>query len=68
MGGGVLVWQEVGIPCKTCTEVGKKKGSGCGDLAVLLTLSPPSCEFGAVVCVCVCVIVFLGRGACCNFR
>jgi len=47
---------------------GKKKGSGCGDLVVLLTLSPPSCEFGAVVCVCVCVIVFLGRGACCNFR
>lgn len=32
---------------------GKKEGSGCADLAVLLTPSPPSCEFGAVVCVCV---------------
>ena len=32
---------------------GKKGRSGCGDLAVLLTLSPSSCEFGAVVCVCV---------------
>ena len=39
---------------------GKKKGSGCGDLAVLLTLSPPSCEFGAVVCVSVCDC-FLGQ-------
>ena len=45
----------------------KKEGSGRGDLAVLLTLSPQAVSL-VLLSVCVCVIVFWGRGACCSFR
>ena len=57
---GVLVWQEVGIPWETCTEVGKKEGVGVG------TYLPQAVSWVLLsVCVCDC---FLGRGACCSFR